>query len=158
MTPSLRDALREQNIDPREFAWGEVYWCPDAELRFPPTPADKRVTKEHRPVVVLHNEVLSQHVTYPVVLVAPISSEKLKRRGPLDLGVPSGEAGLKLPSIVHIGLLQPVLKVWLGTRLGRFSEQYCELLEGLVLKALLRAPPEEEEEICEAEYDPFAEE
>ena len=133
----MRDALHGAGIDERSFAWGEVYLVDDSEICFPATPAQKRKQEERPAVVVQCNDYCTNPV-YPVVLIAPISSIKnLKGRLPFDLDVPSGEAGLKLPSVIHVSLVQPLLKQCLRRKIGQLSEEHISTLQECLLATVL---------------------
>jgi len=101
---------------------GAVYWVTYA---FPHENAAVGGTEEgaekQRPILILQNDGDNQHVHYPLVQAAPITTQKTDRVYEQDVLLPAGEANLQQTSKVLLGLAQPFLKIRLGQRLGRVS-------------------------------------
>ncbi len=115
---------------------GEVYLVKEAAIQFPkerlpgaPPPRRHR----RRPVVVLQCDEDNHDPTYPIVLVAPLSS-RVDLKGRQDFLVHAGEAGLHLDSIIMLGLIQPVLRQDLEDNpLGQFDPQRMAEITAMLL-------------------------
>jgi mRNA-degrading endonuclease toxin of MazEF toxin-antitoxin module len=102
---------------------GEVYLVKENAIQFPKERLPGTLPPhrhQQRPVVVLQCDEDNHDPTYPIVLIAPISSRAdLKKQQ--DFLVHAGEAGLRTDSIIMLGLIQPVLRQDLEEDcLGRF--------------------------------------
>lgn len=125
---------------------GEVYLVKESAIQFPkermpgaPPPHRHR----RRPVVLLGSDEDNRDPTYPIILVAPLSSRvDLKSRQ--DFLVRAGEAGLKVDSLIMLGLIQPVLRHDLeDTPLGQFNQERMMEITAMLLCNLgvLPRPP-----------------
>lgn len=125
---------------------GEVYLVKETAIQFPkerlpgaPPPRRHR----RRPVVVLQCDEDNHDPTYPIVLVAPLSS-RVDLKGRQDFLVRAGEARLRTDSIIMLSLIQPVLRQDLEDRpLGQFSPERMEEITAMLLCNLgvLPRPP-----------------
>jgi len=115
---------------------GEVYLVKETAIQFPKerlpgAPPPRR--HQQRPVVILQCDEDNHDPTYPIVLVAPLSS-RVDLKGRQDFLVRAGEAGLRTDSIVMLGLLQPVLRQDLeDSPLGRFSLHRLQEITAMLL-------------------------
>lgn len=125
---------------------GEIYLVKEAAIQFPKerlpgAPPPRR--HQRRPVIVLQCDEDNHNPTYPIVLVAPLSSRvDLKSRQ--DFLIRAGEARLKTDSIIMLGLIQPVLRHDLEDNpLGRFNPARMEEITAMLLCNLgvLSRPP-----------------
>lgn len=124
----------------------EVYLVKEAAIQFPKerlpgAPSPRR--HQRRPVVVLQCDEDNHDPTYPIVLVAPLSS-RVDLKGRQDFLVRAGEAGLRIDSIIMLGLIQPVLRQDLEDKpLGRFSSARMDEITAMLLCNLgvLPRPP-----------------
>lgn len=75
---------------------------------------------ENRPVVVLQTDLDNSNPTYRIVLVAPIS-HKVQFKDDKDVELTAGQGGLPRNSLVQLGLIQSILKIELGTLIGKLD-------------------------------------
>jgi mRNA-degrading endonuclease toxin of MazEF toxin-antitoxin module len=80
-------------------------------MLFPSQPP--RTKHERRPVLIVQTDEDNRDVFYPCLLVAPLSS-RTDLKSNKDYKLKANQAGLAKESIVHLGLIQPVLKTDLG--------------------------------------------
>ena len=75
-----------------------------------------------RPVLILQNDEDNNNQRYPLVLAAPITTQKIQRIYEQDILLPQGEASLQQDSKVLLGLTQPFLKAHISRKVGRLSQ------------------------------------
>ena len=101
---------------------GDVYWVTYA---FPHEKSAEgkggQGARKQRPIVILQNDEDNQNAHYPLVMAAPLTTQKTDRVYQQDVRLPAGEANLQRASKVLLGLTQPFLKSQLGQRVGRVS-------------------------------------
>lgn len=93
------------------------------------------VAKE-RPVLILQTDLDNTNEYYPLVLAAPITTQKTDRIYEQDFLLPAGEANLREDSKVLLGLIQPFLKKRLGRQLGHVSADRMRLVDLKLLRLL----------------------
>jgi len=93
----------------------------------------EQMAKE-RPILILQTDLDNANDRYPLVLAAPITTQKTERIYEQDIFLPAGEANLKQDSKVMLGLTQPFPKAHLGKRLGRISDGRMRLVEIKLLR------------------------
>lgn len=92
-----------------------------------------RLRHSRRPVIVLQCDEDNHDLNYPLLLVAPLSS-RVDLKGRQDFLVGAGEAGLTKPSIVMLGLIQPILRQDLESNpLGRFALERLDEIVAMLL-------------------------
>jgi mRNA-degrading endonuclease toxin of MazEF toxin-antitoxin module len=111
---------------PSAIRRGDVYL---AIYTFP----HEQMAKE-RPILILQTDRDNTNDRYPLVLAAPITSQKTQRIYEQDVLLPAGEANLTQDSKVMLGLTQPFPKARLSTRLGRISDGRMCLVEIKLLR------------------------
>lgn len=117
MNDSLfRKAFKRAGITGREIKRGEVYLVRDElivlpEERIPSRP--ERAIHERRPVLILQTDLDNSNPLYPIILIAPMS-HRIDLQGETDYKLSAGQGGLEQDCIVHLGLVQPILKTDLG--------------------------------------------
>lgn len=89
---------------------GETYL---ATFSFP-----HEVKNKARPVIVLQCDDDNENKYYPFVLIAPITTKKVKAIYQQDVLLPKGVGGLKEDSKVMLGALTAITKASLVKRLG----------------------------------------
>lgn len=120
----LRDAFERIGITGKSIERGEIYLISDElislpEERIPSRPS--RIIHEQRPVLILQTNADNSKSLYPVVFVAPFS-HRIDLKGEQDYVLKSGQGGLNQDSILHLGLLQPILKTELqGDAIGKLD-------------------------------------
>lgn len=120
----LRDALERIGITGKHIERGEIYLVPDKLIvipgeRIPSRPG--RTVHEQRPVLILQTNADNAEPLYPIVLVAPLS-HRVELKGEQDYRLKAGQGGLNRDSIVHLGLVQPILKTNLqGDAIGKLD-------------------------------------
>lgn len=120
----LRDAFEHIGITGKAIERGEIYLVPDKlitlpEERIPSRPS--RTIHEQRPVLVLQTNADNAELLYPIVLVAPLS-HRVDLKGEQDYRLKADQGGLTQNSIVHLGLVQPILKIELqGDAIGKLD-------------------------------------
>jgi len=77
--------------------------------------------EKKRPILILQNDEDNDNQRYPVVLAAPITTQKTDRVYEQDVLLTVGEANLREDSKVLLGLTQPFLKAHVGRKVGRVS-------------------------------------
>ncbi len=71
--------------------------------------------------MILQTNVDNAEPLYLIVLVAPLS-HRVDLKGEQDYWLKAGQGGLKQDSIVHLGLVQPILKTELqGDAIGKLD-------------------------------------
>jgi len=89
-----------------------------------------------RPVLVLQNDEDNMDERYPIVLAAPITTQKVDRLYEQDIFLPRGEAGLDRESKVLLGLLRAFLKKDLAGYVGQVSPEVMREVEIKLLRLL----------------------
>ena len=115
--------MRRSGLTSRPITRGEIYWVQDDIIVFPtqrlPNEPERAMHKG-RPVVVLQTDLDNSNPTYPTVLIAPISSQ-VQFKDDKDVKLTAGQGGLPQDSLVQLGLIQPILKIELGTLIGKLD-------------------------------------
>lgn len=89
---------------------------------------------KERPILILQTDLDNANDRYPLVLAAPITTQKTDRIYEQDVFLPAGEANLKQDSKVMLGLTQPFAKRHLGRRVGRIPGARMRLVEAKLLR------------------------
>jgi mRNA interferase MazF len=89
-----------------------------------------------RPVLVLQNDEDNTDERYPIVLAAPITTQKVDRLYEQDVLLPRGEAGLDRESKVLLGLIRAFLKKDLADYVGQVSPEVMREVEIKLLRLL----------------------
>ncbi len=114
---------------------GDVYWITYA---FPHEKASSMANEDgiqkQRPILILQNDEDNRSSHYPLVLAAPITTQKTERVYAQDVLLPTGEANLQRTSKVLLGLTQPFLKAHLGQRLGSLSPARMREVDAKLLR------------------------
>ncbi len=114
---------------------GDVYWVAYA---FPHEKASSMASdddiQKQRPILILQNVEDNRNSYYPLVLAAPITTQKTERVYAQDVLLPPGEANLQRTSKVLLGLAQPFLKAHLGQRLGSLSTARMREVDAKLLR------------------------
>ena len=120
----LRDALKSAGASKLSIAPGDVCLVEDESVVLPQTPPDKRTLHPNgRTCVVLTNPRLSKRATYPIVSIAPTSSQlHLKDEADFPLSA-TRENGLDKDCLVMLGHIQPVRKSDLFKKIGTLSNK-----------------------------------
>jgi len=111
---------------------GGVYM---ASYVFPHEAGEPGVEKM-RPVLVLQNDEDNTDERYPIVLAAPITTQKVDRLYEQDVFLPQGEAGLDRESKVLLGLVRAFLKKDLADYVGQVSPEVMREVEIKLLRLL----------------------
>lgn len=93
-------------------------------------------TEKDRPVLILQNDEDNDNERYPLVLAAPITTQKIDRIYEQDVLLPAGDAKLKQESKVLLGLTQPFVKARLGRKVGRLAPHKMTQVELKLLRLL----------------------
>jgi len=101
-----------------------------ASFRFP---HEEEIQTKHRPVLIIQNDIDNESVNYPLVIIAPITTQKVERIYEQDVFIAKGEGSLEENSKVLLGAMQAVTKKALVRRLGSV---YSETMERINLKLL----------------------
>ncbi len=89
-----------------------------------------------RPVLVLQDDEDNLDERYPIVLAAPITTQKVDRLYVQDVFLPRGEAGLERESKVLLGLIRAFLKKDLTDYVGQVSPELMREVEIKLLRLL----------------------
>jgi len=120
----LRDAFERVGITGKRIERGEVYLVPDNLIVLPEERIPSRRSRtihEERPVLILQTNVDNAEPLYLIVLVAPLS-HRVDLKGEQDYRLKAGQGGLKQDSMVHLGLVQPILRTELqGDAIGKLD-------------------------------------
>lgn len=117
----------------REVEFGEVYFVKDNLISIPDADrvVEGRTRHDSRRVLIAQNDE-TNYTNYPVVLVAPLTTRTdTKRRFDIELRPP--DEPVDKPALVRLKLLQPILRVDLGSCAGMLSREK----QGEVMAALL---------------------
>jgi mRNA-degrading endonuclease toxin of MazEF toxin-antitoxin module len=119
----MRDALKSAGVSSLVVSPGDVCIVKDESVVIPETTPEKR--KYHssgRTCVVLTTAALSKRVLFPVISIAPTSSQvHLKDESDFDLKA-NPQNGLDVDSLVMVAHIQPVRKVDLIKKIGELSQ------------------------------------
>lgn len=96
--------------------------------------ANEDEIQKQRPILILQNLEDNRSSYYPLVLAAPITTQKTERVYAQDVLLPTGEANLQRTSKVLLGLTQPFLKAHLGQRLGSLSPARMREVDAKLLR------------------------
>ncbi|MBI3923004.1 MAG: type II toxin-antitoxin system PemK/MazF family toxin [Armatimonadetes bacterium] len=118
----------------RRMARGDVYRVSYVFPHERDTAPDAAEVEKERPVLILQNDLDNDNERYPLVLAAPITTQKTDRVYEQDVLLPAGEANLTHTSKVLLGLTQPFLKSRLGQRVGRISQVKMKQVELRLLR------------------------
>jgi len=123
----LRDALKAAGASRISIEPGDVCIVSDESVVFPQNP--KRTPHpDGRTCVVLTTSHLSKRVTYPIVSIAPTSTQlHLKEEADFPLSA-TKQNGLHKDCLVMLGHIQPVRKTDLFKKIGRLSDQDWDAL------------------------------
>lgn len=114
---------------------GDIYWVAYAFPHEKPSPlAGGNEVQKQRPILILQNTEDTRNSYYPLVLAAPITTQKTDRVYAQDVLLPAGEANLQRTSKVLLGLAQPFLKTHLGQRLGSLSPAAMREVDARLLR------------------------
>jgi mRNA-degrading endonuclease toxin of MazEF toxin-antitoxin module len=123
----LRDALKVAGASKVSVEPGDVYIVSDESVVFPQTP-QRTPHADGRTCVVLTTSHLSKRVTYPIVSIAPTSTQlHLKEEADFPLSA-TPQNGLHKNCLVMLGHIQPVRKTDLFKKIGRLSDQDWDAL------------------------------
>ena len=89
-----------------------------------------------RPVLVLQNDEDNMDERYPIVLAAPITTQKVDRLYEQDVFLPQGEADLDRESKVLLGLTRAFLKKDLASYVGQVRPEVMREVEIKLLRLL----------------------
>lgn len=97
-------------------------------------PHEDRTVIRQRPVLVLQCDEDNENSYYPLVIVAPVTTQKIDRIYEQDVFLPEGEGGLDEDSKVLLGALQAVTKTSLISRIGSLSQPTMEIINLKLLR------------------------
>lgn len=105
--------------DSRAFRQGEIWVAKDEVVSIPDSEITGRTVHATRPVVILSDYEDNFNPDYPMVLVAPMCSwnPPVTTKELSDVEV-KPEDGVRRHSLVRVGLIQPILKVYLERQVG----------------------------------------
>mgnify|MGYP001230584072 FL=1 len=107
--------------DERHFRQGEIWIIDDQQIAIPDSEITGRTVHEFRPVVILSDYCDNCNPNYPLLLVAPLCSIKANSpKAIADVEVYPKD-GVRDPSYVKVGLIQPILKVYLQHKVGELT-------------------------------------
>lgn len=102
---------------------GGIYWVPDRLLALPPD--NDRNLHPRRTVVVISGDAEHENEDWPIVLVAPCSSQSTRKtRYCVKIG--QGVANLQKKCWVRVAAVQPIAKDDLGDYVGRLPAHLLE--------------------------------
>lgn len=120
----LQDAFERVGVTGKHIKRGEIYWVTDELIEFPEERIPSRPTRtihEERPILILQTNADNAEPLYPIVLIAPLS-HRVDLQDKRDYKLKAGQGGLKQDSLVHLGLVQPILKTELqGDAIGKLD-------------------------------------
>jgi mRNA-degrading endonuclease toxin of MazEF toxin-antitoxin module len=94
--------------------------------------------------LILQTDADNDNPRYPLVMAAPITTQKTERVYEQDVLLPAGEANLEQTSKVLLGLSQPFLRKRLGRRYGRLSSPQQREVDIKLLRLFGFAPQSKE--------------
>jgi hypothetical protein len=106
---SLKGAFADAGIvPPQKIKRGGIYPVPDNLIIFPEDrlPGARKTPHERRYVLILQTQVDCDDITRLSVLIAPLGTKK-QAKAATEYELPSG---MRFPSLVKLGLVQPILK------------------------------------------------
>lgn len=110
---------------------GDVFWA-----RFAVFPHEPAAPGKERPVVALQNDEDNEDSAYPLIVVVPVSTQKVERVYRQDVVLPRGTGGLSEDSKVLIGLVRTIQKRDLIRRLGHLPRAKIEQVNLKLLRQL----------------------
>jgi mRNA-degrading endonuclease toxin of MazEF toxin-antitoxin module len=84
---------------------GDVYVAQFAEF-----PHEKEAGSKERPGVMVPNDEENENPTYPLVVVGPVSTQKVARVSKQDVVLPQGTGGLHESSKALLGIVRTLQK------------------------------------------------
>ena len=131
---SLRDALKAAGASRFSIVPGDVCIVDDKSVVLPQTPSDKRrIHTGGRTCIVLTNASLCARATYPIVSIAPTSTQlHFKEEADFPLS-PTAQNGLDEKCLVMLGHIQPVRKADLFKKVGKLSTDEWDALSAHIL-------------------------
>ena len=106
--------------DGRGFIQGEVYLANDKYVSESLKSAFGLDVKKERPVVIVQNDRLNSVPQIPVILVAPVTSQR--RVFDNDYPLTADGTLLHQDSVIQLGLIQPIPKRALLKRVGKLRD------------------------------------
>jgi len=109
----VEDALKRAGIAARKIERGQIYVVRDDIIVLPRErlPREtKRTVHEHRLVLILQTDLDNSDPPYLFALVAPLS-HRVEFQDERDYALKANQGGLDQDSVVHLGLVQPILKI-----------------------------------------------
>jgi len=110
---------------------GDVYVA-----HFAAFPHEEGGPGKERPVVVVQNDEDKENPTYPLVIVVPVSTQKVDRVYKQDVLLPKGSGGLSADSKALVGIVRTVQKADLVRRLGRLPKVRLEEINLKLLRQM----------------------
>lgn len=86
----------------------------------------RKLAEKERPVLILQDDEDNFNQRYPLVIVAPISTQKLDRVYKQDVLIPAKEAGLTADSKLLLGIIRTIRKADLTKRTGKLNKERME--------------------------------
>lgn len=130
----LRAALKAAGASKFSIAPGDVCVVKDESVVLPQTPDEKR--RKHpdgRTCVILSNAETCARINYPIISIAPTSSQlHLKEQTDFPLSANAGN-GLHKDCLVLLGHIQPVRKSDLFKKIGQLGPDEWDALSAHIL-------------------------
>jgi mRNA interferase MazF len=110
---------------------GDVYLA-----QFAAFPHEKEVLGKERPVVIVQNDEDNENQTYPLIMVVPVSTQKVDRIYKQDVLLPKGIDGLSDNSKALVGIVRTIPKTDLVRRLGHLPPAKLEEINLKLLRQM----------------------
>lgn len=118
-------------MDMMRIRRGDVYMA-----QFAAFPHEKEAPGKERPVIIVQNDEDNENQTYPLVIVAPVSTQKVDRIYKQDVLLPKGMGGLSDDSKALVGIVRTIQKIDLVRRLGRLPKAKLEEINLKLLRQM----------------------
>lgn len=100
---------------------GDVYVA-----QFGVFPHEREAEGKERPVVIVQNDEDNENPAYPVVVVVPVSTQKVNRVYKQDVVLPRGMSGLSEDSKALVGIVRTIEKADVVKKLGHLPKGKME--------------------------------
>jgi len=104
--------------------------------QFAAFPHEKESPGKERPVIIVQNDEDNENQTYPLVIVVPVSTQKVDRIYKQDVLLPKGIGGLSDDSKALVGIVRTIQKTDLVRRLGRLTKAKLEEINLKLLRQM----------------------
>lgn len=104
--------------------------------RFAAFPHEREALEKERPVVIVQNDEDNGNQTYPLIIVVPVSTQKVDKIYKQDVPLPKRMSGLSEDSKALVGIIRTIQKTDLLKRMGHLPKSKLEEINLKILRQM----------------------